>query len=40
MGTHNVHVIIKYENFPKISINICFLGLSTGCPRDSKMNSN
>ena len=25
MSTHNIHFMLKYENFPKISINICFL---------------
>ena len=28
MSTHTIHFMIKFEKFPKISINICFLGLS------------
>ena len=26
MNTHNIHFMIKYEYFPKISISICFFG--------------
>ena len=36
MSTHDKHFMIKYENFPKISINICILGLSREFHRDSK----
>ena len=36
MSTNNVHIMIKQENFRKISINISFLGLSKEFPRDSK----
>ena len=28
MSTRNIHFMIQKENVPKISINICFLGLS------------
>ena len=28
MSTYNIYFIIKSENFPKIPINICILGLS------------
>ena len=34
MSIHNIHFVIKVENFPKISVNICFLGLSRESPRD------
>ena len=40
MSTHNIHFIIKYENVPKISINICFLELSREFPRGSETSSN
>ena len=39
MCTHKIPFMIK-ENFPKISINIWFLGLSREFPRDSKKSSN
>ena len=40
MSTHNIHFMIKQENFPKISMNICFLGLSREFPRDLKTSLN
>ena len=40
INTHIVHFMIKKEKFPKISINICFLGLSREFPRDSKTRLN
>ena len=37
MSTHNIHFYDKKikENFPEISLNICFLELSNKFPRDS-----
>ena len=32
----NIHFMIKYDNVPKVSIDICFLGLSREFPRDLK----
>ena len=36
MSTQNIRVIMIYESFPKISLNICFLELSEEFLRDSK----
>ena len=36
MSTQNIHFHDKTRNFPKISLNICFLQLSEEFPRDSK----
>ena len=40
MSTHNIPFMLKYEKFPKIPLNICFLELSEGFPMDSKTSSN
>ena len=37
MSTH-IHFMITEENFPKISLNICFLELSEEFPRFSETN--
>ena len=36
MIRHNIHFHDKKEHFPKIYLNICFLELSAGFPKDSK----
>ena len=36
MSTHNIYFIINSKKFPKISIDIYFLGLSREFPRDTK----